>query len=474
MNERSGENIQPTDQHVNVRNEGEEITAESLRHYFSPEDLERLGMDPEVEDINIELNALADDMNLRGQKISDLFATPHADFSFWETGIKEKSLVTGEDGKSHTVNKIIVVPSRARRYRVRPQTRGIDVASLITPAATIKMYGTKSTARKVRKEKIAVDLPDIQFALRLMKDGSFTPVHDPRAMDVALQISKDVQPDLIVSGGDETDLPELSSFTADSTHFMHPKSIDYGFRGTHSFLAQVRTDNPNAQIEMLGSNHLDRYIAFMLKNAPQLFEMTDVNDPDGPPLWSVERRLGLKALGINFNSGYKASFYQINDRLITLHGDKAKSGGSTAHEYLKEFTNQSVMFHHTHRMERAIRTHRDTMKVGGKTIQAFSNGCLASISGSVPSGKTAVTTMGDVVQNTQDWQNGMGIVHYTEGNGAFHVEQIVIDHTDGYRAHYNGKTYTPRPSAERKWEHFTEGMVINEFPEVNQDLRVAS
>lgn len=431
------------------------ITASLLAHYF---DFTPLDDAPDIDNPLDELQLLADDMNAQGLTPFDLLSVPRASFSYWETAVKKKRIEVGEDGKSHTVNDIEVVPSRARRYDIRPQTRDVDLSEFIITPPPVNIRKTQSKPRKVRHEKVLVDLPDIQYALREHRDGSFTPVHDPRAIDVALQITKDIQPDVIVSGGDELDLPELGRFDADSTHFMGPHSVRRSVLGLHRLMAQLRADNQNAEIPMVSSNHVERWDKFWLKHAPHLAEVRPADDPEGYPLLSIERALGLKALDIDYIAGYAAAMYRVNDRLITFHGDKSKNNGSTAQEYLKAFPDQSVMFHHTHRMEREMRT------LGGRVIQAFSNGCLANTQGAVPSYHNAVDTHGEIVPHQENWQNGIGVVHYTEGNGAFHVEQVAIDHNDGYRAFYDGKWYEPRPQAERTWEQFEPGLTIREYP----------
>lgn len=430
------------------------ITADILMGYL---DISPLRNDPDIEDVQGELAALADDMNRNGFAPSDMMNLTKAEFSFWQTTLKQRKIVE-VNGKQEVVHEVHTVPNRARKYQLRPRADTIDASEFIITPPPLKVFTTRPHARKLRHEKVAIDLPDIQYDLREHRDGTLTPVHDPRAIDVALQITKDVQPDLIISGGDEVDLAALSRFKPDSTHFMSPSNLRRAVLGMHAILAQIRTDSPNASIQMLSSNHAERWVNHWLALAPELVEVRPADDPEGLPLVSLERALGLKALDINYIAGYNAASYHVNDRLITFHGDKSKNNGSTAQEYLREHVDESVMFHHTHRIEREVKSHK------GRIIQAFSNGCLASTQGAVPSYHNSVDTMGEVVPQQENWQNGLGVVHYTEGNGAFSVEQIVIDHNDGYRAWYGGKWYAPRPQAQRTWEQFEPHLSIREFP----------
>lgn len=445
---RQSESINPAD--------SDPITAEMLANYF---DTSPLDDNPGTEDTLAEMALLAEDMNAQGLQPKDLLNIPRADFSYWQTAVKKKSLVVGEDGKSHTVNDIEIVPQRGRKFQLRPRKDGvIDVNEWITTPPPLKVFTTKPSPKKVRSERVAVSVADQQIDYRLHRDGTITPTHDPRAMDVALQITKDIQPDLIVSGGDEIDLSRLSRFKPDSVHFMSPQNLRMGVLGTHSYFAQMRRDNQNADIKMLSSNHAERWINFFMNVAPEITEVRPADDPEGLPLVSLERALGLKALEVDYIAGYDAAVLPINDRLVTIHGNKSVNNGSTAHKYLDEFLDQSVLFNHTHRIERAMKSHK------GRIIQAMSSGCLASVMGSVSSFHNAVDTMGEVVPQQENWQNGMSVIHYTEGNGPFTVEQILIDHNDGYKAIYNGKEYRPRAQSERTWEQFEPGLRIREFP----------
>ncbi|GEM_PF-950431 len=432
------------------------ITPEMLSDFL---DTTPLDEDPKTESTYDELALLAEDMNEAGLEPKDLLNITHADFSYWQTAVKKKRIEVASDGKSHTVNDIEHIDNRGRKLQLRPKKEGvIDVSDWVVTPPPLKVYTTKSKPGKVRAEKVGVILADQQIDFREHRDGTLTPTHDPRAMDVALQITNDVQPDFIGSGGDEMDLSRLGRYKPDSVHFMSPYNLRRGVLATHAFYAQLRRDNENAIIKMASSNHHQRWVDFFLANAAELMEVRPADDPNGLPLLSLERALGLKALEIDYVAGYDAAVVRINERLVMIHGNKSVNNGSTAHEYLKEFIDESVLFNHTHRIERAMKSHK------GRIIQAISSGCLASAMGSVPSFHNDVDTGGEIVPRQENWQNGISVVHYTEGNGPFQVEQILIDHNDGYKAVYNGKTYYPRSQDERTWERFEEGLRIREFP----------
>jgi hypothetical protein len=443
-----------------IRPEGESrkgsITPQMLSDFLDTTPLDEATF---VENTDEELTLLADDLNKEGVEPKDLLHMSHADFLFWQTAIKKRRVEVGPDGTSHVVNDVEQVGNRGRRLRLRPQKDGVlPVSDWIVTPPPLKVYSTKTKPGKVRAEKVALVVADHQIDFREHRDGTLTPTHDPRAMDITAQINKDLQPDLIFSGGDEQDFSRLGKYKPDSVHFMSPQNLRRGVLAGHAYFAQLRRDNPNAAIKMISSNHHQRWVDFFLKNAAELVEVRPADDPDGLPLFSLERAMGLKALDIDYIAGYDAAVFRFNERLVGIHGNKSVNNGSTAHEYLREFVDESVLFNHTHRIERAMKSHK------GRVIQAISSGCLASVMGSVPSFHNDVDTGGEIVPQQENWQNGFSIVHYTEGNGAFQVEQVLIDHNNGYKAVYNGKEYYPRSQEERTWEQFEEGLRIREFP----------
>jgi hypothetical protein len=289
---------------------------------------------------------------------------------------------------------------------------------------------------KARKNLLAADIPDLQFGFRRMSDGSLEPLHDPKAMDVALQVIKDAQPDLIVLGGDELDLPELSRFKPDSRHFVD--TLQVSIDGLHRFLAQLRCENPNARIVNLDSNHIRRLGNYMLQHAMPLFGVRRANMPDDWPVMSYAHLLRLDELDIEWNSGYPAAEFSINDRLGAVHGDRSNSKGSTAAQYL-QYRDRSLLFHHTHRTESQTRT-----LPSGKSISAFSFGSLTRNDGAVPAYGSAVSDKGDIVHHVMNWQTGIGLIEYDEGDKPFQPHAVVIDPAEEYVTMHDGKEYRPR------------------------------
>jgi hypothetical protein len=310
----------------------------------------------------------------------------------------------------------------------------VDTQQFLTQAAPTIIRPSRAKPRQ-RTDLLLADIGDLQFGYRRHLDGTLEPLHDERAVDVSLQVIKDQQPNVIILGGDELDMPELSKYPHDSRHFVDTfqTSID----GLHKLLAQLRADNPNARIINLPSNHTERLSKFMIKNAMPLFGIRRANRPEDFAAMSYPNLLRLEELDIEYQGGYPAHIQPINDRLVTIHGDRSNARGSTASMYLNYFE-RSVMFHHTHRQESLTRTTQM-----GRYITAFSFGALTSNGGAVPSHGSAVDERDRVVPVSMNWQNGMGFVEYREGDYPFQQHPILIDPKDNYEIKFDGKVYTP-------------------------------
>jgi len=308
-----------------------------------------------------------------------------------------------------------------------------DDSSFLSQAAPTIIRPSRAKPRK-RKDLLMADIGDLQYGFRRTESG-LEPLHDEKAIDVTFQAIKDAQPDLIVLGGDELDLPELSRWSPDSKDFIDTFQISLD--GLHKTLARLRAENPNAKIVNLDSNHIKRIGNFLLKNAMPFFGIRPANMPNDWPVNSYPYLLRLDELEIEFDGGYPATKYQINDRLTTAHGDKSSAKGSTAAMYLPQLE-RSFLFHHTHRQESLTKTTEL-----GRYVTALSFGALTRIDGAVPSFGNGIDARGNVVHRNENWQNGFGFIEYAEGDSPFSATPVLINSQDGYEARVNGKVYTP-------------------------------
>lgn len=266
----------------------------------------------------------------------------------------------------------------------------------------------------------AVILPDIQIGYFRNADGELEPTHDEDALAAALAIVRDVQPDKVVLVGDNVDAPEFGKYRLSPAYALTTQaSID---RAT-TLSAELRACAPDAEIVWLAGNHEERLVNATLDNLKAAFGLRRGNSKHELPVLSIPYLCRFDEYGITYLPGYPASSYWINEKIKVIHGDKVRSGGSTAHAYLNN-SKCSVIYGHIHRREWAERSRDDYD--GPKTILAASPGTLARCDGSVPSTKGGLDLDGRPLPIVEDWQQGVGVVTYEPGDGRFWYEQVAI------------------------------------------------
>jgi predicted phosphodiesterase len=304
---------------------------------------------------------------------------------------------------------------------------------VVQPGPAVKVSAPKVTKPPTdTRWKTALILPDIQAGYYRGMDGDLVPIHDLRAIEVAVQIAKVLQPDQIIMVGDNLDGCELGKYRHTPAYqFTTQATIDW----LTVFCATLRATVPHATIKWLEGNHEARLGMYILDNAKAAFGLRRGDMPASWPVMSIPFLCRLDESGVEYVPGYPASQCWINERLRVVHGDRVASGGSTAHKYLAT-EKTSVIYGHIHRREWAERTRDDYD--GPKTILAASPGCLARTDGSVPSTRGGVDLDGRPVPRPEDWQQGVAVVTYEEGDGRFVYEQIAIH--DGW-ASWRGREY---------------------------------
>lgn len=298
---------------------------------------------------------------------------------------------------------------------------------------------TKVTPAKTTKKsspdgwETAIILPDVQVGFRQFPEG-LDPFHDEVAMQLALKIVRDLNPDLIVNLGDFLDLPNFGTYEQEPAFAnTTQETLDRG----HMFLAEQRAAAPNAAIELIEGNHDRRLQKMILKNAMTAFGLRRAGDPpEAWPVMSVPYLLRLDDLDVKYVEGYPAGITWINENLACVHGSKVRSNGSTAAAVVDD-ERVSIIHGHIHRIEEQHKTRRTAS--GPKFSFAASPGCLCRIDGAVPSAKSSTDSTGRPVNAVENWQQGLAVVHYEPGNGRFSYQAVPI--YDGW-AMYNGKEYS--------------------------------
>jgi predicted phosphodiesterase len=303
---------------------------------------------------------------------------------------------------------------------------------VVQPGPQVRLQPRKIKPARADGWHDAVILPDMQVGYYRSRAGDLEPIHDEEAIAVALAITADINPTLVILVGDNLDGAELGKYR---TSPAYQQTTQAAIDRLATLCAELRHAAPNARIVWLAGNHEERLPRYLLDNAVAAFGLRKGNAPESWPVLSLPYLARMDEHDIEFVPGYPASAFWINDRLRVIHGDKVASGGSTAHKYLGN-EKVSVIYGHIHRREYAARTRED--RDGPKEIMAASPGCLATINGAVPSTKGGLDLDGRPMTRVEDWQQGIGVVTYQEGDGMFAYHNIAIH--DGW-AMWAGKEY---------------------------------
>lgn len=289
-----------------------------------------------------------------------------------------------------------------------------------------------SVVKKPTGFQTAVILPDIQIGYFRTPAGDLEPTHDEDALAIALAITRDADPDRVVLVGDNLDFPELGKYRL-SPAFR--ATMQAAINRAETFAAELRAAAPRARIEWIAGNHEERLPNYITDNAVAAFGLRRGNALAEWPVLTVPYLCRFDDHGVDFLPGYPANRVWINERLKVVHGDKV-SQGSTAHAYLSS-ERVSVIYGHIHRREWAEQT-RETHD-GPRTIAAISPGCLCRVDGRVPSTKGGLDLDGQPLATVENWQQGLLVVAYEEGDGRFAPEMIPIH--DGF-ATWRGRHYS--------------------------------
>ena len=338
-----------------------------------------------------------------------------------------------ETGEAHTVDMAGITLSP--KWEEGPEW------PVVQPATRVKFPAPVRSRKKAKQWQVAALLPDMQIGYFFNEDGELEPIHDEAAMATAIALCAEKQPDIVVMHGDNADFAELSRFRLSPSYAATMQAtID-----RCALVAQeVRRACPNARIIWLEGNHEARLPFYIMDNAKAAFGLRKGLEPKSWPVLSMPHLCGFDDTGVEYISGYPANEFWLNDNFRVIHGHKVQSNGSTAHKYLDD-ARVSTAFGHVHRRELAQRT-RHT-RYGPRTVTALSFGCLCRLDGVVPSTKGGVDVKGQPVKTTEDWQNGMGFIHFQPGDGLHYVESIEI--LNGW-AMYEGREYGKQPVRSEK------------------------
>lgn len=305
----------------------------------------------------------------------------------------------------------------------------------IERATKVNITAPKPSKKVKSKHTVHVCLPDPQIGYRVL-NGEKDPFHDEQAMSVALQIVNFLEEtdrvDSVINLGDFLDLPAQGRFEQEPAF---ANTTQLAFDRGHLFLQEQRAAaGPDAKIVLIEGNHDRRMEKFIQTNAISAFGLKKANT-DSLPVMSIPYLLRLDELGVDYIDAYPAGAHWITDQLRAIHGNKARSNGSTAAAYTNDTPHISTIFGHAHRLEIQSRTVFD--RNGKIKSMAISPGCLCRVDGAVPSVNGSTKVDGTPATYYENWQQGIAVVTVDQDD-RFYVDLVQIE--DGV-AFFRGRKF---------------------------------
>lgn len=183
-------------------------------------------------------------------------------------------------------------------------------------------------------------MADTNICVGLIPDAHI-PFHDPKRLRQVFDNVRGCEHIIIM--GDWLDAYSVSSFDKDP---RRKERMPEEFAEGRRWLRILRKENPDATIDFIEGNHEERFMRYLIRQAPALVGMKGM---------SIREQLELDDLNIRYHDSDGFTAYGIRFK----HGQvvSGKSGYS-AHKEL-EAHNCSGVSVHTHRMGFACRTTRE-------------------------------------------------------------------------------------------------------------------
>jgi hypothetical protein len=264
-------------------------------------------------------------------------------------------------------------------------------------------------------------------------NDSLIPTHSEEALSVLTQINAHERPDYIVNISDTVDLAEFGRFDPKSDSFH--RTLGPAFQRAHNLFAQLRSDNPEATMVEIDSNHTQRVHKRIMRQMPEMYGFTLPGE--SYPLMSYYRLANLEPLGVEFISGYGGAEYVYGEEygtpIVFKHGTHSSaSPGATVRKEAQQNPTTHVVRGHGHKYEHIAQTTRN-----GEVLHYIQLGTTCENTGAVPSYHSSMDDFGHPVRNQENWQQQLMFITDYE-NGVYQFD--VIDIVAGI-AHYRNRRY---------------------------------
>lgn len=302
--------------------------------------------------------------------------------------------------------------ARMERKTRQPKYERVKPVEIGTPESP-----EVNTIEKPRPDgwKTALVVMDRQVGHKRDHDSwTFDTIHDRHAIDLAVQLSGLLKPEVLVDVGDLLDFAGISPFaeTPNLSRALQPALCETAYDN-----ARLLSASEADEFHAIEGNHDKRLAKTLIEDAKELYQVktAEAQKDDGPPAISIPKLLNFDDMGITWHEGYPDNEFFLNDGVAIEHGNRSKSDSGDNVKYILKYeaSDYSRIFGHIHRFEQAYKT----IWKGNerREIMSASAGCLCKVDGGVPGTK-----------DKQNWQQGLMVVHYDPDGWDHVIEPVKI------------------------------------------------
>lgn len=221
-------------------------------------------------------------------------------------------------------------------------------------------------------------------SLSIVINDLHVPFHDNKLLTLFYSFLKDLKPDNLIINGDFLDCFALSSFDKAPGR---GKTLLEEVKVGKKILSHIRSLIPRAKIFYLEGNHEFRMKRYLLKQAPELFDVLEI---------SIPSLLDLKGFHIEYvdggdDSSWQDTYLKLGDIFVGHFKRVNKHSGMTA-KALVEDKGVSVVQGHVHRAGVFNKT-----LMTGEVLTGIENGCMCDLNPSY-------------IRNP-NWQHAITVIH---------------------------------------------------------------
>lgn len=219
------------------------------------------------------------------------------------------------------------------KYGVEPPKRvNQHTSTTLKQEAVRTAYTTRQRHlhKPSRRETVGVER-------NLVVGDIHAPFQDDKAVELALALAQDLQPEVITFNGDIADCYAVSRFSKDPHRaLMLQDELD----GTHAILKAFRDVCPDSDMVYIEGNHEARMKAYLISRAPEL---------SGLDALDLRSLLRLDSLGIEYVPSKGRSAYWRYGAVSIGHFDRVSKHSAYTEKALVDDRRESLIQGHTHR-----------------------------------------------------------------------------------------------------------------------------